>query len=118
MTPRELSARLLQFSVRIGKFIETLPDTRLGRHVAGQVVRCGTAGGPNYEEACAAESKDDVVHKLAIVLKELRETCYWLRSSAEADLLPGHATKELLIECGELCDIIGKSIATAKSNRT
>ena len=118
MTPNELSERLLRFAVRIGVLIEAISDTRLGRHVSGQIVRCGTAGGPNYEEGCAAESRADFVHKLQIVLKELRETRYWLRFIVAAKLLPAPQVKDLLAECCELCDIIGKSVATAKSRRS
>jgi four helix bundle protein len=72
MTPDELCDRLLEFAVRVGKVVDALPDTRLGRHVAGQLVRCGTSSPPNYEEGCAAESRGDFIHKLKIVLKELR----------------------------------------------
>ena len=74
MTPEELSERLLDLAVRISNIVEALPDTRLGRHVAGQLIRCGTSPGPNYEEACAAESRADFIHKIKVVLKELRET--------------------------------------------
>jgi hypothetical protein len=52
---------------------------RLGRHIGGQLVRCGTAAAPNYEEACAAESRADFIHKLRTRLKELRESRSWLR---------------------------------------
>ena len=51
MTPEELSERLLNLAVRAGKVVDALPDTRLGRHIAGQLVRCGTSPAPNYEEA-------------------------------------------------------------------
>jgi len=64
--PADLSDRLLGFAVRVGKVVDALPDTRLGRHVAGQLVRCGTSAGPNYEEGCAAESRADFIHKLSI----------------------------------------------------
>jgi hypothetical protein len=47
MTPQELSDRLWQFAARIGKVVDALPETRMGRHVAGQLVRCGTAAAPN-----------------------------------------------------------------------
>ena len=50
MTPEELSKRLWQFAARVGKVVDALPDTRLGRHVAGQLVRCGTSAPPNYDE--------------------------------------------------------------------
>ena len=64
MTPEELSERLWRFAARVGKLVDALPDTRLGRHVAGQLVRCGTAPPPNYDESCAAEGRRDFVHKL------------------------------------------------------
>jgi hypothetical protein len=56
MTPEVMSDRLMDFAARAGKVVDALPNTRLGRHVAGQLVRCGTAPGPNYEEGCGAES--------------------------------------------------------------
>ena len=43
MNPDELSERLLTFAARVGKLVDALPDTRLGRHVAGQLLRCGTS---------------------------------------------------------------------------
>ena len=110
----ELSERLLLFAVRIGKLVNALPANRLGRHVAGQLIRAGTAGPPNYEEARAAESRADFVHKLSIVLKELRESRIWLRFIILAELLKPVVVQPLLAECEELCRIIGKSIVTAK----
>jgi four helix bundle protein len=74
MTPDELAERLLDFAARSAKVVDGLPDTRMGRHIAGQLVACSTSPAPNYEEACAAESRADFVHKLKIVLKELRES--------------------------------------------
>jgi four helix bundle protein len=114
MTPDELSERLLEFSVRVGKVVDALPDTRLGRHVVGQLVRCGTSPPPNYEEACAAESRADFVHKLKVALKELRESRFWLRYIARAELLAAGKIGKILDECNQLCNIIGKSTATAK----
>ena len=116
MTPEELSERLLDFAVRVGKVVDALPDTRIGRHVAGQLVRCGTSPAPNYEEACGAESKRDFIHKLRICLKELRETRLWLRFIVRAELLPKEKMAELIDESTQLCDIFGKSIATASGN--
>jgi four helix bundle protein len=118
MTPDELCERLLDHAVRVGKVVDALPNRRLGRHVAGQLVRCGTAAGPNYEEGCAAESRDDFIHKLRISLKELRETRYWLRFIVRAELLPDRRLQPLVGETEELCKIIGASVTTANENRT
>jgi four helix bundle protein len=115
MTPDELSERLWNFAARIGKVVDALPDTRLGRHIAGQLVRCGTAPGPNYDEGCAAESRADFAHKLSIVLKELKETRGWLRFIIIAELLSEKRTATLLDEAEQLIRIVASSIVTAKS---
>ena len=117
MTPEELSERLWQFAVRVAKVVDALPDSRVGRHVAGQLVRCGTSAPPNYDEASAAESRADFVHKLGIALKELKETRGWLHFIAIDRLLPAKRIAPLYEEGRELSNILGKSITTAKSNR-
>ncbi len=117
MTPDELSERLINFAARVGKVVDALPDTRMGRHIAGQFVRCGTSPAPNYEEACAAESRADFIHKLGICLKELRESRSWILLIIRTELLPEHRMGELLDECDQLCNIIAQSIVTAKKNK-
>jgi four helix bundle protein len=71
--------RLLEYSVRIIKIVEQLPNTRTGNHVAGQLLRSGTSPYPNHGETRAAESPKDFIRKLRISLKELRETKRWLK---------------------------------------
>ena len=71
----------------------------------------------NYEEARAAESRADFIHKLSICLKELRESRCWIHLTVKTDLLPQHLMNELLTETDELCNIIGRSIFTARENR-
>ena len=114
MNSEELSDRLWKFAARVGKVVDALPDTRLGRHVAGQLVRSGTAAGPNYDEGCAAESRADFAHKLSVALKELKETRGWLRFIVIAGLLPEKRIATMLDEGEQLIKIVGKSIATAK----
>jgi four helix bundle protein len=113
----ELEDRLLDFAARVGKVVDALPNTRLGRHIAGQLVRSGTSPAPNYAEACAAESTRDFIHKLGIALKELRESRSWIKVFISAELLPEPRLRGLLDEVQQLCKIVGKSIVTAKSNQ-
>jgi four helix bundle protein len=113
---RDLSERPLGFAVRVGKAENTLPRTRLGRHIAGQLIRSGTSAAPNYEEGCAAESRADFVHKLSICLKELRESRFWIRLIIESDLLPKTKMADLQDECSQLCKILAQSLLTAKKN--
>ena len=69
MTAEEFSDRLWNFAVRVACVVDALPETRMGRHIAGQLVRCGTSAPPNYDEACSAESRADFVHKIGIATK-------------------------------------------------
>jgi hypothetical protein len=69
-----LEERLLEFASAVIDLSESLPNTRSGNHVAGQVLRSGTSAYPNHGEAESAESREDFIHKLKICLKELRET--------------------------------------------
>jgi four helix bundle protein len=114
--PGDLSERLLCFAVRVGKVVNALPNTRLGRHIAAQLIRSGTSAAPNYEEGCAAESRADFVHKLSICLKELRESRFWIRLIIESDLLSKKKMADLQDECSQLCKILAQSIVTAKKN--
>jgi four helix bundle protein len=116
MDSSSLADRLLDFSARVEKVVDSLPRKRLANHIASQLVRCGTAPGSHYEEGCGAESRSDFVHKLGLSLKELRESAYWLRLIAKASLLPERRLATLLDECDQLSKIIGKSIVTAKEN--
>jgi four helix bundle protein len=115
--PDEMVERLISFAARVGKVVDALPDTRMARHIAGQFIRSGTSPAPNYEEACAAESRADFIHKLAICLKELRESRCWIRLMIKTEILPEQRLGELLDECNQLCNIIAQSIVTAKENK-
>ena len=82
-----LEDRLIDFAVRILHVAESLPKTKAGNHIAGQLIRCGTAPAPNYGEAQDAESRADFIHKMKVSLKELRETRIWLLIIGKANLL-------------------------------
>jgi len=115
--PYDLQDRLIDYSVRIIKLTQALPDTKAGRHVAGQILRSGTSPAPNYGEAQSAESHADFIHKLKIALKELRETEIWLKVVAKAEMidLPSQLAP-LLQETDELIAIFFTSVETAKKN--
>jgi four helix bundle protein len=110
----DLGERFLDFADRVCGVVEALPETRIGRRIADQLLRSGTSPLGNYEEAGAAESRRDFVHKLRICLKEVRESRAWLRLTARRKLLKADRLKDLIDEAEQLARIIGQSIATAK----
>jgi four helix bundle protein len=111
----EISERLLDYAVMIVKICAKLYKTEVGRHIAGQLLRAGTSVGANYEEARGAQSRADFVHKLQIVLKEIRESKYWLRLITRAGLLEGEEIDAAIGESQQIGNIMGRSIVTTKS---
>jgi four helix bundle protein len=114
----DLEERLIDFAVRIIRIAESLPKTKIGNHIAGQLIRCGTSPAPNYGEAQSAESRSDFIHKMKICLKELRETKVWLIIIIKANLIKSKVKLEPdMIERDELISIFMASIKTAKQNK-
>jgi four helix bundle protein len=113
---RDLSERLLNFAASSINLTVKLKRTAVGRHVANQLMRSASSSGANYEEACGAESKADFIHKMQLVLKELRESAYWLKLAGKSGLLPGEILQPLLGEANELIKIVAKSVITAKGS--
>jgi four helix bundle protein len=70
-----------------------------------------------YGEAQAAESRADFIHKMKMLLKELRETRISLRIINEKLIVKHPKVEASLKECNELIAIFTKSIETAKKNR-
>lgn len=82
-----------------------------------QLLKCGTSIGANVEEAQAGQSKADFISKIAIALKEARETHYWLRLIAEAEILERAGDLDWAMkEAHELMRILGAIASTAKKN--
>ena len=116
MDSDELGERFLEFALQIGFIVRALGNDTISVQVATQLAKSGTSPGPNYQEACACESRKDFIHKLSIVLKELRESRFWLRYILRLDLLAHVQVAPVVDECEQLNRIIGKSIVTAKRN--
>ncbi len=114
----DLEDRLIDFAVRIVHAAESLPKTKVGNHIAGQLIRSGTSPAPNYGEAQSSESRADFIHKMKVSLKELRETKVWLLMIIKADLIkPASKLKTLIDESDQLISIFVSSIRTAKNNK-
>jgi four helix bundle protein len=110
----DIAGRLLRFGVEVLELASALPKHAAGRHVALQLVRSGTGAGSNYEEARAAESRADFVHKLGVAAKEMREACYWV-ALVEGSRWVCTDQRALVREANELAAILGASSRTARA---
>jgi len=113
----QLEERLVDFAARIIKLSASLPKTRAGNHIAGQILRAGTSPAPNYGEARGAESHADFIHKLGVVLKELNETSIWLRIIKRSQLLREELLAQLIEENTSLCKIFTVSLKTSRASK-
>jgi len=77
--PYDIRERSFQLAVRVIGAVRRLRQDAASRVVIYQLVKATTSVGANVEEADAAGSKRDFVHRLSIARKETRETRYWLR---------------------------------------
>jgi four helix bundle protein len=117
MNKHDLEERLINFAVLIIEIVETMPNTKAANHLAGQLLRSGTSSALNYGEAQSGESRRDFIHRIKIVLKELRESNVCLKIIYRAKL---YKDEDKIIfalsECNELISIFVKSVETAQKN--
>ena len=119
MNTKDLENRLISFAALIINVIDELPNTKAANHLSGQLVRSGTSPALNYGEARGAESNKDFVHKLQIILKELRESLNTLKIIELANLSPNlPLLNKSLNECNELISIFVVSVRSSKSSKT
>lgn len=112
----DLEDRLFEYAIRIIRLVDALPATKAGRHVADQLLRCGTSRLANHGELQGAESRKDFIHKLRICSKEMREAQRWLRLIHRVPLIAAPKVEPLLAETEALIRIFRASIRTAERN--
>ena len=104
MDENELKARTKLFARRVIHLCSKLPNTVVGRVIAGQLLRAGTSVGANYRAACRGRSKAEFAAKLGTVEEEADECAYWMELIIEEQLmsparvLPLHDEAEALMK--------------------
>jgi four helix bundle protein len=82
-----VATKSYSFTLRVIKLYKHLTQDQREFVLAKQVLRSGTSIGANVEETLGAQSSADFRHKLAIALKETRETSYWLRLLKDSEFI-------------------------------
>jgi len=114
MNPEELKERTKKFAHRCVKLAVALPRTPLGRHVEGQLIRCGTSVASNYRATLQAQTKAGFISKISIVIEEADESEFWLEFIVDESLLKKDEVLPLLNEAHELASIFIVSRRTAQ----
>lgn len=114
----DLEDRFVDYTCRMIDVVESLPNTRAGNYIAGQLVRSCHSPTFNYGEAQGAESRNDFIHKMGVILKELKECRTALKIVIKKQMIkPVLKLDPIYKETEELIAIIGKSISTAQKNK-
>jgi four helix bundle protein len=109
--------RAFEFASRALKLCDRLYERGpSARHIANQLMRCGTSIGANAEEAQEGQSKADFIARLSVSRKEARESAYWLRLAAKNDIARPDEIKWELSEARQLLSMIRSAILTARSS--
>ncbi len=117
MNSEELKKRTKEFAHRCVKLAMALPETTLGKHFRGQVIRCATSVAANYRATCLSQSKASFIAKISIVLEEANESAFWLEFIIDENLLKENTVKPLLQEAEELTAIFASSRKTASTKK-
>ena len=117
MVKSELEKRTRIFALRIIRFFAALPKNRINDVAGHQLLKSGTSIGANYREANRAESRNDFIHKIAIVEKEAAETQYWLELCLDANIGNPQERRWLLQESAELLAIFTSIGRTTKAKK-
>lgn len=117
MTKNELIKRTKEFAHRCIKLATNLPNTYLGNHIKGQLIRCSTSVAANYRAACVAHSKASFVAKLSIVIEEADESEFWMEFIIDEKLIETKLVEPLKNEAHELASIFISSRKTAQQRK-
>ena len=117
MDKNELKHRTKKFAHDCVKLAVKLPNTYLGNHIKGQLIRCSTSVASNYRATCLAQSKAAFISKISIVVEEVDESEFWLEFVNDENLLQKEFIESLKCEVNELTSIFIASRITAQKNR-
>lgn len=115
-TKFDLEDRLVDFACMCLEVCELLPSSKAGQNLEYQLSKSGTAPALIYGEAQAAESRPDFLHKMKLVLKEIRESRVNLKIIKRKPVVVHEKVEIAFNESNELMAIFLKSIETAKNN--
>lgn len=78
MKQSNISNKTFQFALNSVSLYQYLISEKKEQILSKQLLRCSTSVGAMIREAEYAESKADIIHKMAVAQKEINESLYWL----------------------------------------
>ncbi len=114
---KEFKKRLYDFTLRLIKFLDKLPDDNVSRRIGDQLLRSGTSIIANYIEGQASSSKKDFTNYFNISLKSANESKLWLAILRDSKRVKAEDVSWFLHELDEIAKIFASSILTLKGRK-
>ncbi|MBI4929145.1 MAG: four helix bundle protein [Bacteroidetes bacterium] len=116
MNKEELKKRTKVFSIKVFKFLKTLPQGKDVDIISYQLFKASSSVAANYRATCRSKSSADFLNKLKVVDEEADESLFWLEFIDELGLECNKMELEYLKkEANELVSIFSSAIKTIKS---
>jgi four helix bundle protein len=116
--PRDIKERTFEFAIRVVKLCRELEATPgASRTLISQLLRAGTAIGAGVDEAHGHHAKADFIAKMSVATREARETNYWLRLLAAADVIHLSELADITDESHQLIAILTTIVKRSRENQ-
>ncbi len=113
----EFKKRLYDFTLKLIKFLDKLPDDNVSRRIDDQLLRSGTSIIGNYIEGQAASSKKDFTNFFNTSLKSTNESKLWFALLRDSGRIKPQEVAWFLNELNEIANIFASSILTLKGRK-
>lgn len=113
---QEILDRIKNLIKNVAILVNHFPNIRSSYRISDQIMGSVTSVGANFVEAQSARSKKEFISTMGIVLKEIKETVFWLEIIEELKLCSGEEIQKPKGECLELSKMFSSAIITASKN--
>lgn len=104
--PRDIADRTFDFSIRIIRMVDALPQKQASWILGKQIIRSATSVDSNIIHARAGISTADFQNHLRVAIKEAKETQRWIEMILGARLVSASSCVQLQQEIKEIIAIL------------
>jgi four helix bundle protein len=97
----------------VALLVNGFPKTTASFKIAEQILSSVTSIGANFVEAQSARSRKEFISIIGVVLRETKETIFWLEIIEDLNLTSLGKIDKILKECKELAKIFSSIILTS-----
>lgn len=113
---QEVLKRIKGVIREVAFIVDSFPKKTTAFTIAKQIIDSVTSIGANYVEAQSSRSKREFVSIMGIVLRETKETLFWLEVIVELRLTHQSKIDKVYQECVELSKMFTAVILTSSRN--